>query len=310
MRKIIALLLIFSTAFIFCQDNDVPKADGVLSISRSTGFQEAIKTIENVSQETESIKIINKSLTDEIIGIPINQMHWRDALDFLIRYFDLELREFPGAFEIIDVESETATKVGEESLIKPDTKQIRISSIFFKSDRSLSQSVGIDWSTILDGKVDATINFKGASKLTDEILNASTGMSLESGAMKIDINALLKIIEANQKGSVIARPNITVLSGRRGFIQVGEDFSVTTVDEAGNTIEKFFETGIILDVRAEVLGESAAKEVIHLITTVEKSTAVPGELSTIIAKNKSDTEVLLFDGEETYIGGLFDTEKK
>jgi len=50
-------------------------------------------------------------------------------------------------------------------------------------------------------------------------------------------------------------------------------------------------------------------EAIHLVASVQKSSATPGELSTIINKSESSTEVLLFDGEETVIGGLYDTDE-
>jgi type IV pilus assembly protein PilQ len=43
---------------------------------------------------------------------------------------------------------------------------------------------------------------------------------------------------------------------------------------------------------------------------IEKSSAIPGALTTIINKSKSVTEVLLYDGEETVIGGLYDNDTK
>jgi general secretion pathway protein D len=307
MKNILLIILILTASFLLFSDEI--EEDGLITISRTTKLNEAVRAIESVSQETEGVKIINRTQIDQELGIPINKLHWRDALKMLITLFDLDTLEYPGVFELFKEDAkEKQSKDGVVEL-RPDSKQIRISSIFFKSDKNLTNSIGINWSTIMNGKVDATVDFNAANNISDEIIGATASTNISNGTVNIDINTLLKIIEGNQMGSVIARPNITVVSGRRGFIQVGEDFSVTTVDDAGNTIEKFFETGIILDVEANILGKGV-QEVIHLKAIVEKSSAVPGELSTIISRNKSETEVLLYDGEETYIGGLYDTDLK
>ena len=107
----------------------------------------------------------------------------------------------------------------------------------------------------------------------------------------------------------VARPNMIVLSGRKGFIQVGEDFSIKSIDEDGNTIDRFFETGIIMEITPTII-QQGDEEAIHLEARVEKSTAIPGAITTIITKSTSETEVLLYDGEETVIGGLYDTDEK
>lgn len=307
MKKILFLILILVAMNLLLSEES--EEDGLITISRTTKFNEAIRAIESVSQETEGVKIINRTVIEDELGIPINKLHWRDALKMMVTLYDLKTLEYPGVFELFKEDEEAKKSIDGVVEVLPDSKQIRISSIFFKSDKSLSNSVGINWATIFDGKVDATVNFNAANNIGDEIISASGATQISDGVVNIDINTLLKIVEGNQKGSVIARPNITVVSGRKGFIQVGEDFSIATVDEAGNTVKQFFETGIILDVDAKVLGKGV-HEVIHLKANVEKSSAIPGEISTVISRNKSETEVLLYDGEETYIGGLYDTDIK
>jgi type IV pilus assembly protein PilQ len=44
---------------------------------------------------------------------------------------------------------------------------------------------------------------------------------------------------------------------------------------------------------------------IHIQAEVERSDVVPGALSTIVNKTKANTNLLLLDGEETIIGGLY-----
>ncbi len=111
--------------------------------------------------------------------------------------------------------------------------------------------------------------------MSDEGLNISAGRSTGIGSTKIQVNTLLRTIESNQKGTVLAEPNILVNSGKRGFIQVGQDFSVKSVDEAGNTTDQFFATGVIMTVDPTIV-VSDSMEVIHLVASIERSSATPG----------------------------------
>jgi len=295
----------------------------IISISRNTNLVAAIRALEVISLQFENKKIVNVSTNNEIIGFPINQMYWKDAMKLLVKINDLQLEERPGAYMIGDLLGEDSMErsdvfgssetfangePGSEE-ITPDTKQVRISSIFFKTDKTLSRDIGIDWTSLLRGNVNANLNFSGANQVSDDIFNASITHNFQSGDVVIQVDALLRILEQYQKGSVVARPTITVLSGKKGFIQVGQDFSVKSLDDAGNVMEEFFSTGIILDVTPNVV-KSEDSEAINLEVMVEKSSAVPGNVSTIINKSLSTTNVMLFNGEETVIGGLFDTDRK
>jgi len=186
-------------------------------------------------------------------------------------------------------------------------KQVKITSIFFRADKDFLNSAGINWQTLFNGKVIANLDFKGANPIANDLVQASGSYQINQNNYVLDINSMLKVIESNQKGSVIAHPNISVLSGKEGKIQVGQDFSVKKADEAGNVTDEFFSTGIILKVKPTVIDHNGT-DIIHLVISVEKSNATPGIITTIIDKNEANTEVFLFDGEETVIGGLYDTE--
>lgn len=284
-------------------------SDELITISKETGLSAALIAIEAKAQQFENRKILNLSSYTGPIKIPINQVHWKEALSLITEFNELDMEVRPGVYIIKDYTPAEIVVEAEEEIISPDTKQVSISAIFFKADKSVLNSLGIDWSTFSDGKVVISADFKGASQMADDILSISAATTVESGDVSVDVNALFRILEANQVGTIIARPNITVISGKTGYVQVGEDFSIKRLDEAGNITEEFFSTGTILEVTPTIV-QKGDEEAIHLVTRVEKSSATPGEISTIIAKNQSTTEVILFDGEETVIAGLYDTEDK
>ncbi len=322
MKKLISFLILLCLVLtLFGQEQNIKNIpeEELITISRETNFAAAIKAIEYLSLDFAGKNILNTSNFNNPIGIPIKGLQWKDALNLIIRFHDLALEERPATFVIKDIEviiDESGQKIGVEGKVTASTKQVRISSIFFKADKTLIHEVGIDWTTLFGGKVDVAVNLATTSNLSTDIFSAGTPtdpfiipIKMNAGDVTIELETLLAIIEANQKGTIIARPSITVISKKKGFIQVGQDFSVKTLDQAGNTTEKFFETGIIMEVTPEVLVEDD-REAIYLSVEVEKSSAIPGDITTIIDKSKSITEVLLFDGEETVIGGLFDKEIK
>ena len=306
MKKLLLILILFAACIGLISQTAEFSKKGLVTIPRETRFVDAVNALEVMSQQYANKKIINSSSFNQEIGIPIKEILWREALTLIISYNNLVLEELPGALLIKDFTTEKEEE--KKKMVFPDTKQIKISSIFFKVDKSFLNSIGIDWSTLYKGRVDVSLGFMGASNVSDELLTASASHSLESSKASLDLNTLLKIIEAKQKGTIIARPNIVVISGKEGFIQVGQDFSVKTTDEDGNVFDRFFSTGIIMKVLPEIV-EKGGTEAIYLKTMVEKSDATPGELSTIINKSTSTTEVLLFDGEETVIAGLYDTDE-
>ena len=310
MKKIILSLLIcslFAGSLSAQWINEDFSYQELVSMTRDTPFPEAVMALEIMSAQFEGKKIINMSTFPGEIGIPIKEVYWKNALFLIINFNDLVLEDLPGSYLITDATEAIEEEIEKVDEITPDTKQVKISSIFFKADKSVLKSVGIDWSTLINGKVVASVDFKG-SGVGQEIFNATAATKLESGDISIDINTLFSILESHQKGSIIARPSIVVISGKEGKIQVGQDFSVKKTDDAGNVSDQFFQTGVIMSVTPTVL-ENEEGEAIHLIASVQKSSATPGELSTIINKSESITEVLLYDGEETVMGGLYDTDE-
>jgi len=304
MKKLL-IVLIFFPILLFPQSSyqDSYTSTELITIPRETSFLEAINILGIMSEQYAGKKVINLSEHTGSIGLPVNQLYWLDALNLIVNFNELIIEELPGVFLIKTFVEEEEIEI-DEIKITPDTKQIKISSVFFKADKSLLNSIGIDWSTLYNGEVQASFGFQGASQVSGDLFSSAITTTYEAGAVSIDVNSLFKIIEANQLGTIIAKPTITVLSGKNGFIQVGEDFSVKTVDDAGNITDEFFSTGIILDVTPVILQDDE-KEVIYLVSSVEKSSATPGAISTVINKSSSTTEIILYDGEETVIGGIY-----
>ena len=223
------------------------------------------------------------------------------------------------------------------------TREVQINAILFDADLTKALELGFDWNVWFgpnagagggglggsggavgggggvggtQGTGSATIPrlFVNTKELFDQFEDFLVGPD------QISISALtqlLRIFETEGLGKTIASPSITVQSGVTGNIQIGSDVPVQQRDFAGNTITQFFQTGIIIDVTPTVIRETLTDslssgqiiEFIHLDVNVENSQGRPTTAGIVIDRNRADTQVLLLDGEQTIIGGLYSTDR-
>jgi type IV pilus assembly protein PilQ len=166
------------------------------------------------------------------------------------------------------------------------------------------EEAGINWSFMKSNKdMSTTMTFGGAGRVTDDIFKAELTPKLSFA----NITAVAKVFSSYNLGEVLSGPQLIVRSGEKGRIQVGQDFSIKERDFSGNLLDKFYSTGTIIDVTPQVVADGG-QTFIRLKVDVERSSLVPSAASTVINKTKANTDVLLLDGEETIIGGLYNNE--
>ncbi|MCF7822729.1 MAG: type II and III secretion system protein [Candidatus Marinimicrobia bacterium] len=272
-----------------------------------------------LSSQHEGKVVIDPTGTTGPINIAIPPTHWRKALELLVKANGLEFAEKGNYYEIRkprQASSPPATKAAVQTaapVIEPefplDTREIEISAIFFQGDRRSLAEVGMDWSALTQlGSGDSVSLGSNASyNVSQELFTIAANYTGIIGQTTTSIIGLLQTFEALNIGEIIASPSIKVLDGSTGRIQVGEKFSIKQKDFAGNTIENFFDVGTILEVTPQVIVEQDVT-FIHLAISAERSAAFPDPVSTRIAKQTATTGVLLLDGEQTVIAGLYSEE--
>lgn len=209
----------------------------------------------------------------------------------------------------------------EETYASINTREVTISAVFFDMDVQEARNVGIDWKFLLSG---SSTNVAGLLRSEVEQAEGEGGQQQQQGLQPNfnlgattdfqageffgEATAIFKFFETNGLGEIIASPNVTVRDRNEGSIQIGSDFSVLTRDFAGNTVEKFYPTGTIIKVTPYIHNEEGI-DYILLNITAERSTFNVTENTTEIRKTNASTQVLMLNGEETIIGGLFVNEE-
>ena len=283
--------------------------DEVIVLSADVNFHDALDIIEELSIEFRDKIFVNRATYEGPIGIDIPRMHWEDALNQILAHNNMYMIEAPRYFEIMDIPEhelpeEERIAEREERPVRFDSREIEISATFFQGDKRLIRELGIDWNSIQNDRVRVS-NF-GAASVGQDVFEVEVNWTdiFNSGW---DINALFSAFKTSDKGEILSSPQIKVLDGETGSIQVGQDFSIKQRDFAGNITDQFFSTGTILRVTPQVLYHEG-QPFIYMTINAERSTAQPDPISTIVNKQEAATEILLLSGESTVIAGLYETE--
>ncbi|MCH8980720.1 type II and III secretion system protein [candidate division KSB1 bacterium] len=303
---ILLIIMLAVTSFGIHAQESIPRqygADEFVSLDSSVPMRTALDILSKFSSKFDNKILIdpqNHTRSIASINVMVNNMYWKRALEYILRSNLLKYVEREKYYEIVPL---GASREEQTEQINPHTKEIEIHAIFFEADYQSLLESGIDWSALEGGRIRFEGNF--GSEVSQDLFNA--GYVDRFGNW--DVFALLRVFESLNKGEIIANPQIRVLDGQQGKIKVGTDFFLTVRDFAGNTRFTQFESGIILNVLPTII-ERNDTTFIHFDIITERSTVFPDPVSVTKATTESRTRVLLLDGEETVIAGLFSNEER
>ncbi|MDD8018758.1 MAG: type II and III secretion system protein [Bacteroidota bacterium] len=311
--------------------NEYVAPEELVSMSKTLPFDKAMLLFSEFSKKYLNKIIVDATNNKKPIGVDVENTYWLQAFENTLRANSLwydEREEFFYVYAPGDSSKPQAGGGGGGGVFgKTDTtsrflfrqRDVRISSVFFTVDVLKSLNAGINWSFFYAG--DTTTGPKTQfgselySGLTDPKQQGGSGggtTTIPAGffgrvvpAIKFaNVSALISFFQNNQLGDVLSGPSVIVSSGKEGRIQVGQDFFITSRDFSGNTIQQKQSAGIIITVTPTVYEENNIR-FINLNIDAERSTISSAGASPIINKSSAKTFSVLYDGEETVIGGLY-----
>lgn len=275
----------------------------MISLSRTMTFQQVLELFNELSKKFVGKIIIDPESRNFPIGEDIDKMHWLDAFELILRSHELWYDEYA---EYIQIRSIKDAKAGDNLTAEQrkymadfDSREVIINAVFFETNLSKIREAGMSWNIFKDGEINAEASMTASDTKTG-LFQLDVAPDMDWG----DIVATFKALESDNLGEIIASPQVTVKSGGQGRIQVGTDVSTTVQDFAGNTLTQFVSTGSIIDVRPFILRRDSIDFCV-LQLQVERSSSRQGETGLEILKTQAKTDVMLLDGEETIIGGLY-----
>lgn len=288
--------------------------DELVTLSQSLPFNEAIALLSKVSENTTGKRIVSTIDSKDPIGIEIESMPYDRALLVIVQYNGYMYEEKEDVIVVKRIGEDQLKSLPEYASF--DTREVKISAVFFEMDVTESRKRGIDWKILLskgDWSVGGELFTQTQSEQQQQVRNPELDLTGDGsgkvGSFFGEATALFRLFEEENLGEIIANPSIVVRDKNQGRIQVGSDFSVRTRDFAGNTVEKFFPTGTIIEVTPYIYNEKGV-DYILLKILVERSSFTLNEQTTEIRKTNASTQILMLDGEETILGGLFVNEEQ
>ncbi len=327
MKKLILFVIVMSFSIPTLAQRELEKTlneftnpDELVTISEYTPFDKALEILSQISERKTGKKIVSTAGVTTPIGVEINKLPYMKALLIIVQYNNLMFDEKENVI-VVRKKDTDLQNLTDDKYAPIDSKEVKISAVFFEADVNAVKERGINWQWLMSSSgVTLGSNLR---TFTETQTNNSSGSGttetppeytinglneFNSGKWSGTVEGMFKFFENENLGEVIARPKLTVRDKMTGRIQIGSDISIKQRDFAGNVIDKFFSTGTIIEVTPYIYTEDN-QDYILLKVNAERSSAIPGELTTEIKKTVVSTDLLMLHGEERVIGGLFINEE-
>jgi type IV pilus assembly protein PilQ len=315
LASVLILIAVVSSALVAQQR--VTRQEEMVSFKSDVTYSQAIMALSEISKRVNNKPIVDPSPLDNTpIGVNIEGKHWLEALQMILAPVGRTFREESDYYLVVSSKAPTAAVVpGQAGAPQPapgeipkepisfDSREVLITTIFFSLDLTKTQSYGLDWSfSFLKGR-DSVIANVSAPVPAGEGLTVNYLRPYRFG----DILSTLQFFSSTGIGDVISSPRITVRSSEQARVQVGQDISVTeqlSTAAGTQTTTRLIPTGTIVAVTPQIMKEGNV-DYVYIDLEIERSTAITtGQLPTI-DRNKTETGLLLVDGEEVFLSGLY-----
>jgi len=239
----------------------------------------------------------------KIFHIPVNEI--KPAIESMLSAKGkITVVEHTNALIIYDTESNIAQIRKMISELDIETPQISISCKIIEVSAGAIQRMGVHWG--YDNN-NANKNLK-ASHIS-ESSNFVTGAleKISYGVLSADkFNVALEYLFNDNKGEIIAQPQITTLDNKEANIFMGQQIPIKYLDEAGNTVVKMVNAGTALTVKPHLSGNG--RILLELKPRKESYTLQDG--TPVINQQSANTNVVVSNGETVVIAGLTSNESQ
>lgn len=331
MKKLLLFFLIVTslcgTVELKAQINAEPKElrheyvspEQIVTIALTTPFNQAMTILDSYSR-----KFLNKILVDPEnrttpIGVDIDRMQWLDALETILRTNGLWYKEYESYIQIVPGQQQVVATGEQKQPTLPlgtptlDSREVNIEAVFFEADLTKLNQRGLNINFIIQGTLSGIRSIDGTTPNIGLSAGSATGNPLSiSGASDYSfgtISALFGFLESEQLGKILASPAITVRSGQSGHMQIGVNYFITQKDFAGNTIQTMQNAGIIVTTTPIVFSQDSIDFVSLDLDLQNSSLAGEQQGFQTISNEQATTKVLLLNGEQTIVGGLYSTQQ-
>lgn len=183
-----------------------------------------------------------------------------------------------------------------------ETAQISISCKIIEVSSGVMQQLGVHWG-YADGETEVQHMPKPTAPgdLVTGALERITYGILNSQ----NLSAALEYLYGDNKGEIVAQPQITTVDNKEARIFMGQQVPVKYLDEAGNTVVKMINAGTELIVKPHISGEG---RILLELSPKKESYVRQSDGTPVINQQSASTNVVVNNGETVVIAGLTSNE--
>jgi type IV pilus assembly protein PilQ len=203
------------------------------------------------------------------------------------------------------------------------TPQIFLEAHIVEATRDTARELGIQWGGVYKGGGNHWVTggnqaLRSFDLTNPSSVNPSTGnvvnfpADISDGGFSLGfiseylgrsiLSVQLSALEKEGKLNILSRPSITTLNNQKAVIESGREVPYQTVEDGEVKVE-FKKAVVRLEVQPHVIdGRTLRLEIKTSKDELDWSNTVSG--NPIIIKKEAQTQVVLFDGQTTVIGGL------
>lgn len=185
-----------------------------------------------------------------------------------------------------------------------ETAQLSISCKIIEASSGVVQRLGIHW-----GYSDAQQGMDAAHIAKPGVEGGVVNDALDHISYGIinrqNLSAALEYLYGDNKGEIIAQPQITTVDNKEARIFMGQQVPVKYLDEAGNTVVKMINAGTELIVKPHISGEG---RILLELSPKKESYIRQSDGTPVINQQSATTNVVVNNGETVVIAGLTSNE--
>lgn len=188
--------------------------------------------------------------------------------------------------------------------IDTPTRQVMINAKIVEIDYKVKREIGINWMAGDLSEPTRDTHFGGGvSTPVTEAAKFVFG-TLQKG---VDIDVILSMLEEKNKVNILIEPRIAVCENEQARIMSGKKVPVLSTDEAGNTIVKFYDVAVKLDVTPHIHPDGRIMlDIRPEIADLSSEATVAGGI--IFLTSWIETKLLVENGQTAVIGGVTKTK--
>jgi type IV pilus assembly protein PilQ len=250
--------------------------EDLVSFSADVSYTKAIQLLGELSKKIDGKLLIDRSPLqgkDKTIGINIESMYWKDALELILRSNQLWYNDYPEYLEILSLE-ELGKQAGEQTQKENQFKsvsqtpsfapapavapvsavvdsseyysklrEVAISSVFFDLNKTKLAQSGMDFSIFRGSNMNLGVNFHGATSATTTGTNGTSstgGTSTSGGTSTITGTSTTSGTSTTQTGSRLTDEALSAVINPTGNIGVNINAAIAMFesDQLGEVIAR------------------------------------------------------------------------